>query len=245
MITIEKALEKTGLTQKETKVYLATLELGETNISRIAKKSGVKRVTTYWVIDSLKEKELISSSKRGNINIFIAEDPRKIEERIDESKRDMESVMPELLSFANLIDKKPKIKYFEGKNGIKEVYKDNLRYPNQEILAWFDESALSTVGEDYFINEYIPKRIAKKIWVRAIMPKSEKMTDWQKKDIAQLRKSKFASENLLKLNVEISIYGTNKVGLMPYAEEIGIIIESQKIHDSLKSIFETMWAILP
>ena len=48
-------LEKTGLTENEAKVYLAALELGETTVIRLAKKAGIKRPTTYLVVDSLKD----------------------------------------------------------------------------------------------------------------------------------------------------------------------------------------------
>lgn len=41
------------------------------------------------------------------------------------------------------------------------------------------------------------------------------------------------------------VHGTNKVGVVSYDEEMAIIIESQKIHDTQKSFFETIWEMLP
>ena len=43
---IEK-LEEFGLSEKEAKVYMASLEIGEATADQIAKHSGVNRSTTY------------------------------------------------------------------------------------------------------------------------------------------------------------------------------------------------------
>ncbi|OGF20302.1 hypothetical protein A2Y83_02925 [Candidatus Falkowbacteria bacterium RBG_13_39_14] len=54
-----KDLIKLGFNEKEAKIYLAALELGETVIQRISKKSGVNRTSAYHVIARLKEKGLM------------------------------------------------------------------------------------------------------------------------------------------------------------------------------------------
>ena len=73
-----KNLEKLNLADKEAKVYLALLELGEANIQRISNKSKIKRTTVYDVIEDLKEKGLVGTSKRKKRNYFFAENPRVI-----------------------------------------------------------------------------------------------------------------------------------------------------------------------
>ncbi|MDD3487202.1 MAG: helix-turn-helix domain-containing protein [Candidatus Moranbacteria bacterium] len=238
--TLENQLKKAGLTESEAKVYLASLELGETNINRISKKSGIKRSTTYWVIDSLKEKGLISILKRNKKTFYFAEDPRKITWQMEENLKEVGASMPGLLAIANFIDKKPSVRFFEGQSGIKEVFKDTLCHPKQEILAWFPRAFES------FIDEYyVPRRIERKIWVRAIMPDSKKSREFAKAEEKQLRRSKLVSEEEFNLDVEITLYGENKVGIISFEEEIAMMIESRKIHNSLKNIFEIMWKYIP
>ncbi len=237
---LEEQLKKIGLDEAEIKVYLASLELGETNISRIAKKSGVKRTTTYLVADSLKEKGLMRSIKKKNKNFFYAEDPRRLKEQMEESVKEINKAIPNLLAIANFIDKKPQIRFFEGQEGIKEVFKDTLKYPKQEIQAWFPR-----VFESFIDSYYVPKRLEKKIWVRAIMPDSEKAKKFVLLDQQQLRKSKLISKDKFNMQIEISLYGKNKIAIISFDEEIALIIESQKIHESLKSIFEIMWENIP
>src|SRR3989344_5908658 len=144
---LNKELEKIGLTQKEAGIYLACLELTEATIGDIAKKSGVKRTTVYDIIDSLKEKGLVSSITKNKKLFYYAESPKKLENTLDEKKRLLENMMPELFSIANKIDKKPKIKYFEGPEGMKDVFRDTLNYPDQEILSWFPQKTSIDVGK--------------------------------------------------------------------------------------------------
>jgi HTH-type transcriptional regulator, sugar sensing transcriptional regulator len=238
---LEKDLIKLGLEEKESRIYLALLELGEANIQQIAKKSGIKRTTVYDILESLKYKGLISSITKHKKSHFSAEDPRTLEEKLDERKNTLKRIMPELLSIANALDKKPKIRFFEGTEGIKEVYKDTLKYPSGELLAWVSDEAV-TVFDKYFLEEYyLPKRIEKKIWVRAIGPESTEMQNYKNLDEKSLRKTKIISANQFPIEVEINLYGKNKIAIMSFSEKIGLIIESQKIYTTLKSIFEMNW----
>lgn len=238
---LQKELKNAGLNDSEAKVYLAALELGETNISRIAKKSGIKRTTTYLVIDSLKEKGLINSYKKRNKTVFIAEDPRKIEEKLAERKQAIAKIMPELLSFANFLDRKPTIRFYEGQNGIKDLFKDILKYPDSEILEMYSESYVHDFSEEYFSKYFTPRRIENKIWVRAILPNNEVIKNLISRNEKELRQTKLLDPEKYKIKIEINIYGKNKVSVIAFKEEIGLIIESRLIHDSLKNIFEMMW----
>ena len=238
---LQKELLASGLNENESAIYLSALELGETTVSRLAKKAGVKRTTTYLVLESLKEKGLISSLKKESASVFFAEDPKKLHVIMEERKEKIDKIMPQLLAFTNLIDKKPEIRYFEGSEGIKEIYRDSLKYPDSEMLTWYAQNFSTHFEEKFFLEEYIPKRLKKKIWVRAILPDSQIIREWIKNDQSHLRKSKLISAEKYPISIELNMYGKNKVGIVSYEEQISIIIESQKIHASLKSMFELAW----
>ena len=233
-------LKDAGLNDNEASLYLAALELGEANISRLAKKANIKRTTAYWVVDSLKEKGLISSIKKGAQTKYHAEDPHKIEELLEDKKLSIRKIMPELMSFANLIDKKPKIRYFEGKEAYKEVFKDILRYPNSEVLAWFDENFIS-VDQKFFFEYFVPKGKERKIWARVIYPDNTQTRELVASNQEHLIQGKIANSKKFKMDIEINLYGKNKMGIISYPEQIAIIIESQKIFEAQKNIFELLW----
>lgn len=230
-----------GLDSKEEQIYLGLLELGEANLSELVRKSGIKRTTAYDSIDSLQKKGLIGLSKRKKRTVYFAEDPRVLERHIDEQKQKLERMLPELLSFANKLTKKPKVRYYEGTEGIKQVYRDTLQYPDQELLAWVSEEAVRVFDEKFLAEYYLPKRVEKKIWVRAIAPDVSEMRAYAGFDRASLRQTRLVSEKEFPFDVEINLYGGRNIAIMSFDEEFGMIIESEKLWKTLKSMFEMGW----
>ena len=60
-----------------------------------------------------------------------------------------------------------------------------------------------------------------------------------------LRRSRYVKSENFVMPIEIILYGGRKVGVISLEEEFSMIIESEKIFLSLKSIFEAMWESLP
>ena len=230
-----KDLEKVGLNANEAKVYFAALELGEATIQQIAKKSGVIRTTVYGVSQQLKDRGLLSVTNRKGKTLYLAEHPNKLSNDL---------LLPELLSVANAIDKKPKIRFFEGLGGMKEVYQDTLKYPDQELLAWVPKESVGQFDIAYLTEYYVPTRVKNKIWVRAIAPDDIDMKWFKEDDEKSLRKTKIVSHDKFPFRVEINLYGRNKIGIIAFEEKIGLIIESEKIYITMKSIFELNWSLL-
>jgi len=238
---LRKELEKLNLNEKEAGVYLAMLELGETNIERISEKSKIRRTTVYDVLEDLSEKGLAGHIKNKKRTLYYAEDPRKLEEQLDEKKMVLKNILPELMSVANLIDKKPKIRYFEGIEGIKNVYKDTLKYSSQEILMWGSPEVIKHFDNDWLWNYYVPRRIRNKIWMRAIGLDMEVVKNIKSQDEKHLRKTRLSPYSQFPFEVEINLYGNGSIGIMSFKEQFGLIIESKKIYNTLKSIFEMNW----
>jgi len=237
---LEKELKNAGLDEREVKIYLACLEMGETSVSNLSRKTGIKRTTVYLIIDSLQEKGLLGLIKKGKKTLFVYEDPRKIIEKLEQRKKAVEKIMPELLSLTSLTNKKPRMKYFEGKQAVEEVYLDTLAYPDQEILSWFP-SSLAQTNKEFFNDFYIKERLEKKIWMRAIAPDTMDMKEFFNRDEKELRQTKLISQEIFNTEVGIMLYGKSKTGITSFDEDMGLIIESPKIYRSLKNIFELAW----
>ncbi len=234
-------LTKLGLSEKESVTYIALLELDEANIAQIAKKARLKRTTLYDIITSLMDRRMVGTTKKGHRILYYAEDPRKLEEQIEERGLLLRKMLPELLSIANSLKKKPKISYYEGLDGIKEVYKDTLKFEDQELLAWVAEEAVEEFDVQFLNTYYVPKRLEKKIWVRAIAPDLPYMQQYKGTDTTSLRTTKLVDAGQFPFDVEINLYGKTKIGIMSFEERFGLIIESEKIFKTLKSIFEMSW----
>jgi hypothetical protein len=174
----------------------------------------------------------------------VAEDPRKIIDILDERKKKMNRIMPELLSFANMLDQKPLIRFFEGDEGIKNVYRNTISHHYEEMLTFFSKS-FADFDEAFFWDVFTPKRIENKIWARAIVPNHDIIKELVLHDEQHQRDTKIVSDDLFGIDIEINIYDNNKIAIVSFEEKFALIIESQKIHNSLKSIFNLLWKLLP
>lgn len=233
-----------GFDEKEAKLYLALLELGEAGVQEIARKSGLKRTTVYHILEALKIRGIVSLAKKGKKTLFVAEDPRSIGEDIKEKEAIFKKSLPQLLSMANILEKKPQIRYFEGLQGIKEAYRHELSFGDSEHLTWWSES-YEIFGQDFFYDYYMPQRLERKIWVRAIAPKNEYTMKMKGEEAEQLRKMKLFETEEFNMELEISLYGEKIISVKSFNEEFALIIESRALFNTLKTIFELQWKTLP
>ena len=164
---------------------------------------------------------------------------------IKNKERLFSEILPQLQSIHNIRTGKPKTRYFEGKEGIKEVREDTLMHGGKEILAIYSYDIIDILGKEFTDND-IKKRIQKGFYVRTIAPDDDEMIkNYTAKDQEQLRSTKLISAKDFPFSIEILIYGNNYVALISAKEEIGLIIEGSEIHKTMKLIFELIWKLLP
>ena len=241
---IKHFLAQFDLIGKKADVYLAVLELGSGSVIEIARKSEIKRTTVYDILLDLEKSGLIYQTTKVNKRLFVAEDPEKLKKKLEEKERVLGEMLPQLRSLYNIKGIKPKIKFYEGKEGLRQVYADTLNYGG-EILAFASEDVVKVLGMDW-ANDYLAKRVKRGIRARIILPKTEIIErDFNPLDQKQLRSSKLVSAKKYPFSIEINIYGHQKVALMSSREEMGIIIEGREIYNTLKLIFELLWDNLP
>ncbi len=241
---IKATLEQLGLTGKRADIYLAALELGSSTVLEIAKKAALKRTTCYDVLLDLQAKGYIFETVKGKKRLFLAEDPEKIQKMLQAKESLFSEILPQLKSIYNIQGTKPKIRFYEGKAGLREVYADTLKYSG-EILCFASEHVVGVLGMEW-ANDYVSARVKKRIHVRNIAPNTAFLSkEFIPRDQEQFRSSKMIDPQKYPFSIEINIYGHQKVALMSSKEETGIIIEGQEIHNTLKLMFELVWDLLP
>ena len=229
-----------GLNEKEADVYMSALELGEATGFQIYKKTKLKKPTVYYILDGLQKRGLVVLSRKAKKKYYIAENPVKIKDDIEKKLKSFEAVLPQLLSLYNLKATKPKLRYYEGREGLKEVYNDTLKYKG-EIKAFASDGIISVLGEDFTI-EYVKRRVKKNIPIKAIVPNSEGFKrNFIERNFEQLRLLKLIDPKEYSFPIEVNIYGNNRVALMSFRDELGIIIESDEINRMMKMLFMFFW----
>lgn len=244
---LEKELTKLGLSDKEARVYLAALQLGKSPVQEIAHQAGVNRATTYVIIDSLRKKGLMSTTEQNEKIYFVAESPSNLlgilrlqEREIKEKEKKITELLPELLSLYSLTGNKPKVKFYEGIEGLYAVQEEYLKSKDKQIynISCFDNflQVMPEVG-----NEYTPRRIKKGIRSKLIYVTKEGPNKRFSSNKQELRESKFISPELFPFKSDITIFD-NKISIESYEGGIiSVLIEHQSIADSLKAIFEFIW----
>lgn len=231
---IRENLKELGFKNKEIAIYLAALELSSASAHEITKKAGLERTSFYDASQQLMKRGLLLQTYKGKKRYYLAADPEKlIEEERDKIKK-IEKSIPYLKSIYNLSGVKPKIRFYEGTEGLKEINKDMLKQ-RKEVLVFSTPKFLDETGQDF-----IKKRVEAKIPVRIIIPASKEAIEQKKYDKEELRETKMLPQNIFTSNVRIGIY-ENKIFIVNHKEKFGLIIESSDVAEPLKKLFEMVW----
>ena len=242
---IYKGFVNLGFPPKEAGVYLALLELGKRTVSPIARMANINRTTVYDILDSLAAKGLVSVSGKEPLQEYIAESPEKILKMLgiqiqkDQANlQNAQTLVPQLKSIHNITDR-PKVMFYEGREGMEQVYEDTLT-SHETILAYANVNEMHTAMPDYF-PKYYQRRTKKGIHIRAIMPTNKESVNRATKDKEEARESALVPEDKVYFSPEINIYD-NKIMIASWKEKLGIIIESKEIADAMKTIYKLAWA---
>ncbi len=233
-----------GLSERETRVYLALLDMGQGTVTEITRWAGINRTTGYDILDVLVNKGFISFTGKEPKRVYAAESPEKLLSYLEEQQNTAtqrleaaKNLIPELKIFHN-VENRPKVRFYEGTEGLKSVYEDTLSSSEDlRALAQVDETETALPG---YFPKYYQRRAAKNIKMRAIFADSPGARILKSKDSIEKRESIILPDNEFHLKPEINVYD-NKVMIASWREKLGIIIESQEIADAMKMLFELAW----
>lgn len=227
-----------GLTEKEAKVYLACTEKGNGVVSEIAQLAGINRVTTYDILEKLKHKGLVSYYTKKKIKYFSSIAPEILLEEFEKRTNDLRRSLPKFKTLTGEISH-PRVRYFEGLDGIKTIYADTLT-SKTEILNYSNSAEIRKKWHNYD-EEYVAKRAKKKIFLRGICPKDKAGEIVKQQDNKYHRQFRLIPSEQFDFTNEINIYD-DKVAIISFKDElIGMIIESVEIANSQRAIFEMCW----
>lgn len=240
---LEKELQEIGLSDKEVKIYLASLELGQSVVQDIAKKADVNRATSYFVIEELIKRGFISSFHKGKKQYFVAADPERLIEFIEQEKNNLakkeenlKKLLPQLKSINNKQKDKPIVKYYEGKEGVMAMLDEFLMSASGIINMAYSMDEINKVFTQDEKDKARSKRFKKEIKTRAIY--TYKNGTLEQHSLGQRRKVPF---DRFPIKSDIAVYD-QKVRIASFGERlVGIIIEDKEIAESFKAILDLAW----
>lgn len=163
-MSIEHDLKFLGLSPDEANIYLACLEYGPLAVSGISRISQIGRTNCYHHTEKLAKKGLLAVSQKGGNKSFSAENPQILINKEKEKLNIAQSIMPELLALSSQNPQKPKIRFFEGHEGIRNIFGKMLEIGGREIMSFSNFTKLTEFfeGSD-FLRKHFVDRIEEKI----------------------------------------------------------------------------------
>lgn len=236
-------LQQYGFSEKEAKVYLASLSLGTAPWSTIARHANENRLTVYSILKSLVEDGIFSLHEKWWIKYFSPISPELLLRNLEDKYNNLKNKIPELMALMDKVGNKPKVQFFEWLEGMKNMYDDMLTYPWYEIYSFLGTKVLDNQFKDYLDNIFVPKRVEKNIEAKVICDVTEQNNEYKQTHKEALLEVKFVENSSFFLSSWIDIYGEDKILLSSFShdEMSGIIITSKQLHNTFKSIFSLVW----
>lgn len=240
-------LEKIGLTQNESIVYLTLVKHGTSKAGEILKVSNLNSGKIYEILESLKNKGLSSESIINKVRYFTAapssqifEYLKKKKEEIEKEEAEIKEILPRLEKNRGTTSAESKAVTYTGFRGIKTAADEALdsMKKGEEILAMG-----VTERKDKNFNEFwqgwSERRISKKIIAKHIF--SEKggyFNVFAKMKLSEVK----VLEGLTPVTVDI--FGENKVLILNYNEPFSCtMIYDKNTAISFKNFFNQLWKI--
>lgn len=228
-----------GLSEREADIYLSSMELGPSSVQLISKHAKVNRVSTYNFIEKLIKKGLISTYQDGKKNKYVASEPeallnlfkqKKIE--IQNLEEDFKKDLPEFNSKYNIAQGKPKVRYYEGLDGVVAMNEDTINDNYHEIITVYDFDLINKYFTSEVRERFQKSRVDKNINIKLIYSaKNENIEN------DNLRSAFKINSDTYSIPADIAIFG-DKVRFISFSNKIsGILIEDKQIAETLKTIF--------
>ena len=244
------SLKKVGFSEKEALVYTHLIRLGAQPASVIAEKAEINRTTTYDIIETLTKKGLISSIKKDGITYFKALDPKellnylereKVEhvKQLEKQQKEIETLLPALISLENPESTKPKVTFYEGEKGMRQAYEDTLT-SSETILAYANVEDMQKGLPNFFPEYYQRRGVEKKIHIKCIAPDNKTSIERHSHDKKENREMILIPEKEYDFSPEINVYD-DKVLFASWREKMAIIIKSKEIADFHKKMYKLAW----
>ena len=245
-MSLDKELEQIGLSEKEARVYLSALEMGQASVQKIARKADVNRATTYSVLESLVKKGLCSTTEQNNKVYFTASPPNSLLSLFEMKKKKIETqedyfkkLLPNLNSLHNKQDSKPTVRFFEGHQGFLNSGAEFLQTQadkTEPVRMIFSKDLIEDIIDEKDREKFRKIRLGRNI-------KSKVIYTYEKgelKTTSDGERRKISAEKFL-LNCDIEILG-NTVLFAPLTKKLSsVLIKNQKIADTMKVIFDLAW----
>jgi len=237
-MSLEKVLKSYGLTEKQAKIYLACLELGSSSVQKISQKSNIARSTSYEVLESLKELNLVSIFRKKKIKYYSAEEPQKIINLTKEKINSLEQALPQFRAIYGQSKKQPTVRFYQGKSGMMLILSEILQEAKEILAIGSSDDVLDVFDREW--PNFVQRRVKNKIPIKVILRESVKARERQSLAPQSLREVRI-------IPAKYDYHGVifvwkDKIAMFSLKKElIALVIESKELANIQNAMLRVIW----
>jgi len=233
-------LKEIGLTDSETKVYLALLELGDSTRGDIVNKSKIAGSKVYENLEKLQGKGMVSIYVRNNIKHFKPTNPNQIrgyikdkKEKISRTEKEVELILPNLISLYSSS---------KEKKGLELIFQEQIELLNKGDTCYviggtrgLDEETI----QNFFEKVHIWRE---KKGIRTKMLFNLRQKQSTEKLYSSKKYPKTTTKYILHTSpVAINVYADRTI-IIIFGDKINVIsIKSKDVANSFIEYFNLLW----
>lgn len=231
-----------GLNEPQAKTYLTLVQYGPSTPPALAKSTGETRTNAYKILEQLEALNLVSKVEKNKKLVYRSSHPVELEklakierDRVLEKEKQVRQALPSLLNFYHTYSEQPGVRFFQGQDGLREIFDDMLRTQKEVYLI----RSPSDVGyyDKQFFQTFQTKKAKLGIKTIALTPDHSTANRDPAIDEKFLLERTWLPKDAYTGASDWYVYG-DKMAIISYGEEgIGMIIDSPLIAESFKQLF--------
>jgi len=237
-----KVLEDIGLSKNEIKTYLALLKLGKTTSWKLIAETSIQVSALYYCLNNLIKKGLVSYVMIANKKQFQAASPEQLIQLVDNRKRKLETILPELKAIQKQEEERIQTNVYEGFKGFKGIYDRLLRVMKKGetyyVIGARQIGDKTNKNTNLMLTSFHKQRDKQKIKVKIIFNQ-----DVEKKVKKVAKEFKYMDLKFVdvKTNSFVLIYDNRIVNFLYTERLIAIETISKDVYESYRKYFDEMW----
>lgn len=244
MDTLIQNLGSAGLNEKEARVYIALLQLGKASAYAISSRSGLKKPTTYVILDELIKKSLVMKIPRVKKQQYTAKPPQEFFANVEEKLKQAKKALPELITMAESEKVKVQTLFYEGLSGIKDSLNYHLKEMRGKDIVGFYATAEDASKELIEIYNTWGKGLPEAgVRMKGVTPEHESTRPYRNLDEKYGMTIKAIPLSVYSSKVSLEA-GDDFVRIILNKPQQALIIKNPELANSVRQIFDMVWSKL-
>lgn len=241
---MDPRLQDLGLDEKEQRFYMAALELGTAPVTVVAARANVSRTNGYDLLHRLQKRGLLTQiESEGGVKQVVAEDPGVLIREWDRTRGMLDDLVPELRSLLNGPKERPRLRFYEGVDGIRRAIWETLDCRSKLLLGILSMHELLEVPGADWMRNYIAERIRRGIKLNVIRSQSRETDTIWPSSLDEVRELRYAPVGM-DLGMTMYIYDDRVLYVASRRENYALVIDSPELSALNRALFEGLWGKL-